>query len=224
MKCVIPCAGKGTRLGGNVPKPLVEVNGRSLLEHITYQWSGVVDSFVVIVSPQNERQIKSYLKGIKTGVEFVTQSAPVGLADAIYCAQKYVEGKFIVSLGDCLFKGRFDEVDCELGIATWCTDFPGLELFKNFAVVVDDDKVVYVQEKPEALTMDAYCGMGVYFLDERVFDYIRSYGGPSGGGDFTAVLQNMINAGEEIKSVRFRGEYANINTQEDLKKAEAIFK
>ena len=121
MKLVITCAGRGTRMKSHVPKVLHTINGRTLLGHITYQWSGIVDSYVLVVSPQNERQIRGALKGVKN-VEYVVQPASLGLADAIYQTRKLVKGDFIVNLGDCLFQGEFvDLPKGNLGIGVWET-------------------------------------------------------------------------------------------------------
>jgi len=222
MKCVIPCAGRGTRLGGATPKPLVKVNGRSLLGWITWNWSDVVDSYVLVVSTQNERQIRGNLKGIK-GVEYVVQPAPAGLADAILCTRECVKGPFILNLGDCVFKGEFQEKQSGLGVGVWSTEDID-EVEKSYLVRVDTSGLVSgVEEKPRIASRPANCGMGVYFLDERVFDYIREYRGKPSGGDFTEVLQDMIDRGEKIEPVWFKGEYVNINTSQDIKKAGRLF-
>lgn len=223
MKCVIPCAGRGTRMGGATPKTLVEVNGRTLLGWIVRTWADVVDSYVVVVSPQNERQIRGHLKGIKN-VEFAVQPAPAGLADAILQAKKCIEGRLVVNLGDCIFKGEFEEANYELGIGVWKTCNVE-ETVKSYLVRVGTKGLISsVEEKPSVAPRPANCGMGVYFLDDRVFHYIRKYEGPSGGGDFTAVLQTMIDRGEEIKPVWFKGDYINITTPEDIKKAKGLFR
>ena len=39
MKCIIPCAGRGTRMGLDKPKVLLRVNGVPILGHIIKQWA-----------------------------------------------------------------------------------------------------------------------------------------------------------------------------------------
>lgn len=53
VHAIIVAAGSGTRFGGNTPKALVELDGRSLLAHAggAAQASGVVDN-IVLVMPQ----------------------------------------------------------------------------------------------------------------------------------------------------------------------------
>jgi dTDP-glucose pyrophosphorylase len=67
--------------------------------------------------------------------------------------------------------------------------------------------------------------MGVYFFDKRVFDYIRKTP-PSAlrsEVEITDVIQNMIDAGERIAPVWFKGKYINVTYPEDIRKAEEVF-
>ena len=222
MKCVIPCAGRGTRMGLDKPKVLLEVNGIPILWHVINQWAGTVDGFVIIASPENEAQIKECLQGVAEyeDVEFATQGDPKGLADAILQAEPYVKGKFVVNLGDCLVRGKFRTLCFDLGIGVQRNVIDG-EYWKSYAVKTTAGGHVFeVIEKPKVI--EGYCGMGVYFLDNRIFDYIRKTEVMPGGGDFTEVLQNIVDAGEEIKPAWFKGEYINITYPEDLKKAEEM--
>ena len=233
MKCVIPCAGKGTRINSDVPKVLLKVNGRSLLGHITYEWSGCVDGFVIIVSGENE----SLIRQNSGKAEFVIQDPLRGIADAILQAEPYVEGRFIVALGDCLHKGTFiatsdsrrregmsETLGFDLGIGVWRV--LNEEYWKSYAVLTRGLGVTKVIEKPQVMHKCWYCGMGTYFFDQRVFDYIRK-ALPSAlrnEVEITDVIQNMIDAGERVTPVWFDGKYINITHPEDIKKAEEVLK
>ena len=223
IKLVIPCAGKGTRMGGTIPKALIQIDGHAILNRIMSKWFNVVDDFVIVVSPVNAAQIRSYVKRIVRDAQFVIQKEPKGLADAILQAEPYVSGKFIVHLGDCLFKGEFETDTFDLGIGAVTTGSP--EINKNFVVRTSPTTglVEQLAEKPTGNWVQGLCGMGVYFLDERVFSYIRKSNAMSGGGDFTEVLQAMIDAGEKIHAVKLKGEYINVTYPSDIKRAEKIF-
>ena len=64
---LVAAAGKGTRLGAEVPKAYVELRGRTLLERSVQAMvtSGIVDEVIVLVSPTME----SYAERILTRVE-----------------------------------------------------------------------------------------------------------------------------------------------------------
>ena len=76
-----------------------------------------------------------------------------------------------------------------------------------------------VVEKPIEITNN-YCGMGYYFFKNNIFDYI-SLTSPSklrNEIEITDVIQIMIDKGEKIKPVLFKGHYLNITYPENLRK------
>ncbi len=216
MKCVIPCAGKSNRMS-YIPKHLVRIGDKPLLMHIVDIWKDYVDSFVFILNSAS-----SYLwEYLPENSIVVFQNQPKGLADAILQAEKCINDRFIVNLGDCLCKGVFEDKDIELGIGVWRTI--NSEYWKSYGVRIRDDGYVgRVIEKPNNIM--GHCGMGTYFLDPRVFEYIRKAKVAPGGGDFTEVIQQMIDKGEKVSPVWFEGHYINVTSPEDLAKAERALK
>jgi len=219
MKCVIPCAGRSTRMGLGIPKPLLKVGDRTLLECVMEPWVGLVDGFVVVASKENRVEIEALGW---SQVEVVVQSEPRGLADAIFQARGLVTGRFIITLGDCLYRGKWEGESLESGIGV-LRYFGDDEFRKSYAVSVDTDSgnVKRVTEKPKSES-GGWCGMGTYFMDEGVFSYIRAASVKQGGGDFTEIIQDMIGFGEKIKPVWFVGEYVNVTYPEDLDVARRI--
>ncbi|WP_115685855.1 2-C-methyl-D-erythritol 4-phosphate cytidylyltransferase [Corynebacterium senegalense] len=62
---IVAAAGRGTRLGADLPKAYVELGGRTLLERAVagLEDSGVVDEVVVLVSPDMEGAAREALPG-----------------------------------------------------------------------------------------------------------------------------------------------------------------
>jgi len=222
MKCIIPCAGESSRLS-YLPKHLVRIGDKPLLVHVVDAWRDYVDSFVFVL-----KRSATYLwEYLPSNSIIVFQDEPNGLADAILQAEKCVEGKFVVALSDCLHSGTFAEREPILGVGVWKTDNL-VEVNKSYLVEAENDRATRLTEKPNIHPADVdgslNCGMGTYFLDTRVFDYIRNAIVVPGGGDFTAIIQNMIDAGEKILPIWFEGKYINVTYPEDLRKAEEILK
>lgn len=86
---VVAAAGKGARLGANVPKAYVPLQGRTLLEHSVsaMENSEMVDEIVVVVSPSMEPLARRYLE--RHDVRFVHGGAE--RADSIYAALQSIE-------------------------------------------------------------------------------------------------------------------------------------
>ena len=87
----------------------------------------------------------------------------------------------------------------------------------------DGAVAVEVIEKPEVVLNDL-CGMGIYFFDRRVFDYIeRTPVSPrTGRVEITDVVQQMIEGGERITPLFFDGGYVNVTYEQDLRTAAAV--
>lgn len=222
MKCVIPCAGKGSRLGLSIPKPLVQVGNKSILEHIVAAWQGCVDDILVIVPPDTQHLFPKALP-----VRYVTQEKPIGLTDAILQAKPYIKPQesFVVSLGDCLFRGVFHPCDFYQGFGVVKTRSAD-ELNKNYLYTPGrNTSRPKLTEKPYLATVTVaftnkpmWCGMGVYFLRHKAFEYIEENIDMS----FTDILQAMIDNDEQVTPVVFRGSYVNINYPSDIATAERL--
>jgi bifunctional UDP-N-acetylglucosamine pyrophosphorylase / glucosamine-1-phosphate N-acetyltransferase len=92
---IVPAAGAGTRLGGVLPKLLVPVGGRAMIDRVLDLYRRVARSAVVVVSPAAEpsarthlrvTETEAYLAGVAIAIECVVQPAPTGMLDAILLA------------------------------------------------------------------------------------------------------------------------------------------
>ncbi len=102
-RLVILAAGKGTRMNSELPKVLIPLNGRPM---INYLMDSVVASQVdpkplVVVSPDNKEIIRQALQGYN--VEYVIQEQQLGTGHAVNCARDYLSDEVknvIVLYGD----------------------------------------------------------------------------------------------------------------------------
>lgn len=110
MKCLIIAAGQGTRLRGIAPsKPLAEVAGRPLIEHVaSAAAAGGATSFVVVTGYAPE-PLEAFLRQLaeRTGlpVEIVRNpdwARPNGVS--VLAAEPFLEGEFALLMSDHLFE------------------------------------------------------------------------------------------------------------------------
>lgn len=105
MQCVILAAGKGTRLRpltDSTPKPLIEVCGKTILDHIVEALPSDITE-LVLVTNYLEEHIKAHCGAVFHGrkVSYVTQDDPAGGTGAALLATKsLLSGKFMVMNGD----------------------------------------------------------------------------------------------------------------------------
>ncbi|MFP3871311.1 MAG: sugar phosphate nucleotidyltransferase [Candidatus Aenigmatarchaeota archaeon] len=222
-KCVVLCAGKGTRLrphSERLPKVMLPLKGRPLLAYVIEYWAQYTTEFIFVVGYKKEKVI-DFVEGFeRIEASFVEQKELNGIADALTYTEDLIDDRFMVVLGDCLVDGEFDvPPDLEQGIGVSRTDREE-KIKQNYSVEIEEESIVGVVEKPTELVNDL-CGMGVYLFHKKLFDYIEKTP-PSDRTDqveITDVIQTMVDHGEDIKPLRFDGTYINVNTPKDLRRA-----
>ncbi len=78
---IIPAAGFGTRLKASVPKPLVPVNGKPMIEHLFELYSPFADRFILVVHPSFEEEVRKHISSWPIDIDL--QHSPTGMLDAI---------------------------------------------------------------------------------------------------------------------------------------------
>jgi len=227
---VILCAGEGRRLldlGKFIPKAMVKINNRRpIISFVINYWKDFAKEFIFVVGYKKE-QIISYVESEKPSlpVRFIDQERPAGIAHAISCARSYLDGDFIVVLGDCLCQGEF-LFPCSFsqGVGVWETTNSNF-IKQSYSVEIENNFVNRVVEKPKVI-INNLCGMGYYFFQKKVFDYVLKTPPSSlrNEVEITDVIQKMIESQEEVSPIFFKGEYINITSVEDVLRAQNLFK
>jgi UTP--glucose-1-phosphate uridylyltransferase len=103
---VVPVAGLATRLrplSRGVPKGLLPVAGRPVVEHIVAELAACGIERVVLVTGRGRAAFAAHFADAR-GPEMVCvdQPSPLGLGDAILRAAPLIDGPFVIALGDAL--------------------------------------------------------------------------------------------------------------------------
>lgn len=174
MQCVIICAGKGTRMQPltlTMPKPLIFVCGKPILEHIIDALPEEITELVLVVGYLKEQIIAhcgDHFKG--RTVQYVEQkNFAGGTGDALLCAKDMLHGKFLFMYGDDIHgKTALAKVVGEehamLGMRSNTPERFGV-LEQN-----EDGTLKQIVEKPEHPTSDLV-NIGGFVLDENIFTY-----------------------------------------------------
>lgn len=173
MQCIILAAGKGTRLRPlteNCPKPLVEVGGKTLLDHIVSALPSSVDE-LVIVTGYLGNMIRDHCGEEFHGrkVTYVTQEEQNGTAKALWLCKDLIKGRFLFLFADDIH-GKDD-----LARATSYTrsllvaSVPNPE---NFGIVVrnPDGTLGLMIEKPKNAPSNC-ASTGAMVLDQHIFEF-----------------------------------------------------
>lgn len=86
-RIIILAAGKGTRMNCELPKVLVPLKGRPMIQYLMdeVKAAGVDSRPIIVVSPDNKEIISAALKGYEA--EYVIQAEQLGTGQAVACAR-----------------------------------------------------------------------------------------------------------------------------------------
>lgn len=175
MQVVILAAGRGTRMGDLVkdtPKPMLEVAGKTLLEHKFDVLPENVDEIILVVGYLQDT-IKNRFGDSYNGkkISYVTQENFVGgTADALWHTKEILKGKFLVMMGDDLY-AQEDIIACLA--YEWALLVEQLaDVGTRGQVFVDaDQRITEILEHEEHSGGAGFASTNMFVLDERIFDY-----------------------------------------------------
>jgi NDP-sugar pyrophosphorylase family protein len=99
MKVVLLCGGVGKRMFPITEnKFLLDFLGRTLLEHqVSMARDAGLNDFIIIGNPDNIEQIKQIVSTVSAArCEFALQAKPLGIADALKCAQPFLDREILI--------------------------------------------------------------------------------------------------------------------------------
>lgn len=247
MKAVILAAGKGTRmreLTNELPKPMLRVQGRPILEHIIagIVAAGIRDIF--IVTGWRADVIESHFgDGRKFGacIAFGRQRIQDGTGKAPETAKEFVgDSPFLLTYGDILVPPetypqmirRFGEGD----FAGVVTVTRGEDVAKGGLNFFDEQFCLKrLIEKPspkqlEQLRRDgwikagdpAWYNAGIYIFHPSLFDFTaRLQKSPRSEYELTDAISAMIAAGQKLAGLEIQGRWVDVRDPETLARLEA---
>ena len=80
---IVPAAGRGSRLGSDLPKVLYPVGGRPMLDILLELYEPRVDRVALVVHPSFEQRVEDHCRARGTEALVVLQPEPTGMLDAI---------------------------------------------------------------------------------------------------------------------------------------------
>jgi bifunctional UDP-N-acetylglucosamine pyrophosphorylase / glucosamine-1-phosphate N-acetyltransferase len=88
---VVPAAGLGSRLRSTLPKLLVPVAGRAMLDWLVDLYGSYVERFVIVANPAARTVITDHVARLAVPATILEQDEPTGMLDAILIARPVVE-------------------------------------------------------------------------------------------------------------------------------------
>ena len=213
MKAVILSAGRGTRIKSleeNLPKGLIPINGKPILEIIMEDLKTVgFTEFILVIGYKGEL-IKQYFgngKNIGISINYVFQENQFGTADALLQTQELVKNvSFLVHLGDAInpnaLKNSFsDMLDSKYEVSLLISHIKNSQNKSVGSIKVENDLIAKIAEKTKIKNADFFWAGVALFKNTKIFSKIKLLK-PSHTGEFeiTDALNELLNDNIEIDS------------------------
>lgn len=226
---VILAAGNGQRLGAlaqGLPKPLLRVGGKPLIEHALAQAAEAGCEEAVIVLGHGADQLQGLLARIDTRLRIrlvlnPEYHLPNGMS--LLAAEPYADERFFLQMADHVFSEpvlqRLAEPALD-GMARLLVDFaPPHDLDEADATKVRIRQGRVTAIGKEVLPFDAV-DAGCFLLDRRVFSALHSLDGE--GASVSAGMQRLAGL-EGLAPVRLEGvAWVDVDTPEDWGRADLL--
>jgi dTDP-glucose pyrophosphorylase len=242
MKAVILAAGKGTRMGpltDELPKPMLRLKGKPILEHII---AGVVGTDIrelcMVTGFRAEIIERHFGDGHALGakISYARQLVLDGTGKAPECARSFVgTDTFLLTYGDILVKPEtYSQMVARFGAG----DFAGLitvtrgeDVTKGAVNLFDADFcLTRLIEKPTLAQMEelrrdgwikpgkpVWYNAGIYIFRPRLFDFTaRLVKSPRGEYELTDAISAMVDAGLKIAGLEIQGRWVDVRDPQVL--------
>lgn len=221
MQVVILAAGNGKRMGNltkKVPKPMLKIKGKPLLEHKINALPKEIDEVIIVIGYRGG-QVMEYFKKSFAGkkIRYFSQTELNGTGGALHLVKSVLNERFLVMMGDDLYhkKDVRKIMKHELAVLAHVVDDPG-----NFGVLKANRKgyLVDIVERPKN-SKNHLVNAALYSLNRKFFEYDLV---PIGNGEF-GLPQTLVKMSDKHRiKVEKATLWHPIGFPEDLKKAEEI--
>jgi NDP-sugar pyrophosphorylase family protein len=226
MRAVILAGGLGTRLRPYttiLPKPLVPVGDRPILEHILRRLHaygvrevdlclGHLGELIQVYFSQTDAMLS------ELELRWHWEDEPLGTAGALRIVPG-LEGTFIAMNGDILTTLDYGELVAfheRTGAAlTVATHAKRVDVDLG-VIETDGERIVGFREKPQ---LDYEASMGIYVYDQRALAHLPA----EGACQFPDLVLRLLDAGETVSAFRSDAEWFDIGTVSEHQRAVEAF-
>jgi len=229
-KAVILAAGRGTRmreLTNDVPKPMIEVRGKPVLQHIV---EGVRDAGVhecLIVVGYRADAVRFFFGNgsrCNIAIQYVTQTVQDGTGRVVDLSRHFVgDSPFLLSYGDILVNpANYKRVaDLPEDVEAIITVIRGQDVSKGGAVFLNERmELLDLREKSQRdEPTSPWYNAGLYAFRPSIFEFTaKLQPSPRGEYELTDAIRDLAQSGKKVQALELTGEWADVRDPEILAK------
>ena len=218
-------------LTADLPKPMIQVRGKPVLQHIVEGLRDTgVGKFLIIVGYRADVVRGFFGDGsrFKIDIEYETQVTQDGTGRVVDLAKKFVANSpFILSYGDILVDPEnykriadlADDVEAVISVTG------GEDVSKGGAVFVNERmELVDLREKPKAGEPSSpWYNAGLYAFRPSIFGFTAKLEpSPRGEYELTDAIRVLAQSGKKVQVLELTGEWADVRDPEILARLNAL--
>jgi dTDP-glucose pyrophosphorylase len=221
---VVMCGGKGTRLRPvteKLPKPMIEVAGRPMLERIVLHLVGHgVQTIFLAVNFMAGVIEQHFGDGSAFGcrIDYLRETTPLSTGGALSLLPLRSEYPVLVLNGDLVTHADLTAMleahasshhAATIGVGWYQVQIP------FGAVTEEGGRLISLQEKP---TIDVLVNRGIYALNPETLDFVpknREF-------PITSLFESLLGAGKTVGVFNFLDSWLDVGIPEDLRRAQGV--
>jgi len=178
----ILAGGRGERLQPlteNIPKPMVKVQEKPILQHVIEQLTEYGITNIVLAVAYKSKKVEGFFKdgaNFRTNIVYSLEKEFLGTGGALKNAQELLENKFIMLNGDTLMDIDFEKMNefHEKKNASCTIALVQVKDVRGFGVIkYSDDKILDFVEKPNPDNAPSnWINAGAYILEKKTVELI----------------------------------------------------
>jgi dTDP-glucose pyrophosphorylase len=212
-------------LTDTLPKPMIEVRGKPVLQHIV---EGLRDAgvrrFLIIVGYCADAIRNFFSDGsrYKVDIQYETQVVQDGTGRVVELARNFSRSEpFVLSYGDILVDlANYNRVvDLPDSVEAMLTVRHGEDVTKGGAVFVNQQMdVIDLREKPKpGESTSPWYNAGLYAFRASIFEFTATLKlSPRGEYELTDAIRELAQSGKRVKAIELSGEWADVRDPEIL--------
>jgi dTDP-glucose pyrophosphorylase len=229
-KAVILAAGRGTRmreLTADLPKPMIVVRGKPVLQHIV---EGLRDAgireFLIVVGYRGDT-VRNFLgdgSRYDIAIQYTTQTVQDGTGRVVDLARDFVrDTPFVLSYGDILVEPTNYKrvVSLPENVETIITVTRGEDVSKGGAVHLNEQmELLDIREKSRPdQTSSPWYNAGIYAFRPSIFEFTGKLDlSPRGEYELTDAIRALAQSGQKVKALELTGEWCDVRDPEILER------
>jgi dTDP-glucose pyrophosphorylase len=219
------------QLTADLPKPMIEVRGKPVLQHIIEGLRNAgIRNFLIVVGYRADAVRNFFGDGSRhtVAIQYATQTVQDGTGRVVDLARDFVgDIPFVLSYGDILVDPANYKrvVDLPEEVEAIVTVTRGEDVSKGGAVFLNDRMdLLDLREKSDrwsGLSQDAtpFYNAGLYAFRASIFEFTAKLKpSPRGEYELTDAIRDLAQSGRKVQALELTGEWADVRDPEILAK------